>query len=120
MTPALTLDQIREDIVARRDRAQRLIDREVGERDQAEAELIAHDRAVALFVQPGPPARRNIAALVLARLTGEPQTVEQLAKAIGVGPRQVGKALVRLSRAGQAACEAPWGLGWLRVGGLAS
>lgn len=111
------LDDIRADIVARRDKAMRIIEREQRCMDCAVAELEAHDRAVALFrPEPAEPvSRRDISALVLARLTDQPQTAEQLAKAIGAKPRQVTKALQRLYPE-RADDEAD---GWVRVGGLA-
>ena len=101
------LEDVRTEIVSRRD--------EMAERaetarealaaacygvDLAEAELVAHDRAAALFTTPPePPRRRNIADLVLERLSDEPATVEQLAEAIGAHLGHVSMALVRLGPA---------------------
>lgn len=95
------LDDIRAEIVWRRDSAQEIIKRAAGERDLAAAELLAHDRAVALFNSAGSAAspatlRRDIVALVLASLDDEPKTVEAIALEISGRPSQVRGALVRL------------------------
>jgi hypothetical protein len=82
-----------------------------------EAELEAHDRAVAAM--NGAPARRNIAELVLAQLTDEPQTVEALAEASNARPHQVKEAVKRLSADGKAALYDDEEDRWVRVGGLA-
>lgn len=65
----------------------------------AHAELEAHDRAVAAMngaTEPARKERRDIAALVLDALTGQPQTPEEIAAAIDARPGQVRAALDRL------------------------
>ncbi len=94
-----TLDEIRAEIVARRDEAQSDIDDAVAARERANIELEAHDRAVALFAPPPEPKRaerRDIASLVLDALTDEWQTVAEIAKATGCAPSRVLPALMRL------------------------
>jgi hypothetical protein len=70
----------------------------------AETELMAHDRAVSLFgareEAPKRAPRRDLAALVLAALTDEWQTVSQLTAAIPfTTPSRVQKVLKRLNPA---------------------
>ncbi len=93
------LDDIRTEIVARRDAAMRTVEREQRTVDCMVAELEAHDRVVALFDQQSEPQRaecRDIAAFVLNALTDEWQTVAQLAKATGCAPSRILPALYRL------------------------
>lgn len=109
----MTLDDIRANIVAERDRAMRVVEREQRVVDCKVAELEAHDRAVEAMAAGG--ARRNIAELVLARLTSEPQTVGDLSMAIAAQPRQITEALGRL-HSSHKVDETP--SGWIRVSGL--
>jgi hypothetical protein len=70
--------------------------------DLATTALAAHDRAVAAMnsaAQPAPVVRkerRDIAALVLGALTDQPQTVTQIAHAIGVQPGRVEVAVAKV------------------------
>jgi len=99
-----TLDDIRAEIVVRRDRW--ATESRVADQNHALAiaELEAHDRAVAAMLpngaaQPAPARkeRRDIAALVLAALTDQPQTADLIAHAIGVQTGRVEAALDRLA-----------------------
>jgi hypothetical protein len=97
------LDDIRAEIVARRDQALRMIELAKAGLADADLELLAHDRAVALFDAPPKPERakrRDIAELVLAALTDEWQTIAQLAKATGCAPSRVEPALKRIKHDG--------------------
>jgi hypothetical protein len=74
-----------------------------GQLAMVEAELEAHDRAVAAMpavangaAKPGRAPRRDIAALVREALTDTPQTVAQIAEKVGVAPSRVLPALERL------------------------
>ncbi len=111
MTAAL--DDIRTEIMGRLERYRRDDAIAVNNIALAEAELEAHDRAVAAMNGTG--GRRNIAAMVLEKLTSEPQTVEKLAEAIGARPHQVSEALVRL---GAEKVEQVLPNTWVLVGGL--
>jgi hypothetical protein len=88
------LDDIRDSIVTRMECLR-------GQIAMAEAELEAHDRAVAAMPVPNGSAsarapRRDIAALVREALTDEPQTVAQIAEKTGCFPSRVLPALKRL------------------------
>jgi hypothetical protein len=99
-----TLDEIRTEIIARIARAaneSRIADQNHA---LARAELEAHDRAVSQFAAreeaPKRAPRRDIAALVLAALTDEWQTVSQLTAAIPfTTPSRVQEVLKRLDPA---------------------
>ncbi len=113
------LDDIRAEIVRRRDGAMitsRTADQEVA---LANAELEAHDRAVALFPfdlpqeeeRPARAPRRDIGKLVTDALTDEPQHISKIATAIGVAPSRVRHVLERSAHA-----RAGFG-GWVRADG---
>jgi hypothetical protein len=118
-----TLDEIRAEIVARRDLAQTEIDRYQADLRTIMAELAAHDRAADAvrqpelpFANPAPPTRaprRDIAALVLDALDIEDRQMPlQIATRVNAQLRQVGAALARLEREGKAAGTH---MGWVRV-----
>ena len=94
-----TLDDIRADIVKRRDEAQAEIDSFMRIRDMADAALAAHDRAVATMDNGAEAAmeraeRRDIAALVYDDLKlDEPRAVSQIAESIKVAPSRVAHVL---------------------------
>jgi hypothetical protein len=108
------LEAIRAEIVTRRDHWKEEARAAIDLMKQANSELTAHDRAVALF-DPGPAqpkreraARRDIAALVLDALSDDWQTTEQLAKAIGCPPSRVEPALKRLGYAAIMGASGAW------------
>lgn len=118
---AESLDDIRKEIEIRRDRW--AVESRIADQNHALAiaELQAFDRAVAAMERAdrtldGTPARkerRDIAALVLAALTDEPQTVVQIAHAIGVQPSRV---LTALAQRGYGKARQDAGDGWVRAG----
>jgi hypothetical protein len=97
----MTLDEIRADIMTRLDLARRADAVAVQNIAMAEAELEAHDRAVAAMgngaEKPARAPRRDIGALVREALTHQPQTVAQIAEKVGVPPS---RALLGLKRLG--------------------
>jgi hypothetical protein len=101
----MTLDQIRDDILTRRDAAQDRIDSALAERNIAVSELVAHDRAVAAMgngaaANPARAPRRDIGALVREALTDQPQAVAQIAEKVGVPPSRVEPALAKVGAYG--------------------
>jgi hypothetical protein len=97
-----TLDDVRAEIVARRKRMQQIIQDATSDRDCADAELAAHDRAVALcgdgmVSRPARAPRRHIGAMVYNALTDEPQSIEAIGKKIGAPPSVVKITLRRLA-----------------------
>jgi hypothetical protein len=99
----MTLNEIRLSIEARH---REWSDKErfaKGQLAMVEAELEAHDRAVAAMpavangaAKPGRAPRRDIAALVREALTSEPQTVAQIAEKVGVPPSRALPALKKV------------------------
>jgi predicted Rossmann fold nucleotide-binding protein DprA/Smf involved in DNA uptake len=109
------LDDIRADIVRRHTE---WLDKErfgKGQLAMIEAELEAHDRAVAAMQPVAAPEkreraeRRDIGAIVLAALTDAPQTMKQIAEKTGVPPSRVTPVLERLNAADKARGSS---LGW--------
>jgi hypothetical protein len=99
----VTLDEIRAGILARHTEWEDKARFASGQLAMIEAELLAHDRAVTAMpeaangnAKPGRAARRDIAALVRAALTDEPQTVAQIAEKTAVVPGRVVVALKRI------------------------
>ena len=87
--------------------------------DLACRELDAHDRAVALFVEPPKAkrsARRDVARLVVEALTDEPQHISEIAFAIRVASSRVLHTLHTLEHTGHAR-RAKGGVGWVRGNG---
>ena len=106
------LDDIRAEIVSRRDKAHEASRFAQQDVVLANAELEAHDRAVALFAapeeKPARAARRDIDKLVVDALTDEPQSAGKIAAAIEVAPSRVLHTLERTAHARRAEESDGW------------
>jgi len=99
----MTLDEIRAAIMARHVEWEDKERFAKGQLAMIEAELEAHDRAVAAMpavengeVKAARAPRRDIPALVREALTAEPQTVAQIAEKAGVAPSRALPALKKI------------------------
>jgi hypothetical protein len=105
------LDDIRAEIVNRIEAAKMVVAEGQRTLDLACRELDAHDRAVALFVEPPKAkrsARRDVARLVVEALTDEPQHISKIAAAVGIAPSRVLHTLERTAHARRAEGTDGW------------